>query len=756
MTTHENSLYLTPYMVYQNKDHVIETLTPLVTLLLKIVKLVKPTDSVLTYVDEDDVADVFANSPDFFIKYVAKLAHEMKKKNLMNHAIQLAIKELINENVWLPYGYDTETVLQDAFNPAVERAMGAANFIISQMEQMEQMVQLDPDSAQCIYLHDGTQFAKAQVGPHYDLSVLHYLTPHGLVNDLINGVDFIVNSEGILSLNAENLRQIWFYLMRNYNDDSRVTFAFSNYPYTIPFNDMDGSAEPLHMYIPPNQQNVVIPISYHSTYADVQLPSVAASQLPHRVAIDPINMIEQFAEDMRNVQLHANLRLSECPMEQLVSARVNFAGLTEPICSFLEGLFRITESFDDRRIEKYAIKIPYIYSINMQTMTCTRRQMLRHDAGIPLMTPAEFEHYNSTTNIEYHLIRYTMFQMMLSYRKFTFEDFQTCPEHHMTFDLYLRRGPGDVGYHYDLTSGNIVSSVGLLYCMPHGHVKVGPQLIPRRYRTDQIISDVNVIPMSAFIQRNSAILFNNATFAHSTPNVENFISRRPYQVGYEVRDRQHKRIHTAVLNVTHDPITFPESIRNKLSESSVNPSRTFLRSWHIVRISQAQLQNLAPPEDVVFSKGMSFQAMATDTMRECFEWLRTAGCMCVEVATDDASGEIVPPSKLPGHLRGGRIMSAAPNLHPNVHPKVKSKTQYSPQRSKMASPIRAYTLSISHLKQQIGSKLKKIRAVLQNPKQNMVVMSGPMRTQRRRAHSHSHTQYAPKKRSYTRKVLSAP
>jgi hypothetical protein len=75
----------------------------------------------------------------------------------------------------------------------------------------------------------------------------------------------------------------------------------------------------------------------------------------------------------------------------------------------------------------------------------------------------------------------------------------------------------------------------------------------------------------------------------------------------------------------------------------------------------------------------------------------------------------------------------------------------------MASPIRAYTLSISHLKQQIGSKLKKIRAVLKNPKQNIVVMSGPMRTQRqrRRAHSHSHTQYAPKKRSHTRKVRSA-
>ena len=626
-------------------------------------------------------------------------------------------------------------------------------------------VRLDPDSAQCIHVYDGTQFAKAQAGTRYDVSMLYCLTPRGLlVNNLINGVDFIINSEGILSLNLTNVKPITFSLLRESpDDDPRITFAFSNYAHTIPFSSIDWVTEPLYVYVPQSQQDVVIPISYHSEYVDVQLPSVAASQLRYTNVIDPIKMIEQFAGDMRNVQLHANLQIPECPMEQLVSARVNFAHLTEPICSFLDGLFQITEQYDDSRLEKYAIKVPYIYSINMQTMTCTRRRMLQHDLGIPLMTPEEFAHYNRLTAIEDHLIRYTMFQMMLSYRKFTFDEFQTCPEHHITFDLYLRRGAGDVGYHYDLTPDTIASSVGLLYNMRHGHVKVGPQLIPRRYRTDREISDINVIPMSAFIQRNSAILFNNITFSHSTPNVENFISRMPYQAGYEVRDREHNRIYTARLNVTHDPITFPENIRNKLSESSVNPSRTFLRSWHIVHISPAQLENLAPTEDVLFSKGVPFHQMATETMRECFEWLRTAGCMCVEVATDAASGEIVPPSKLPGHLRGGRIMpsvSAAPNLqfvHPNVHPKVKSKTQYSSHRSKIASPIRAYTLSISHLKQQIGSKVKKIRAVLKNPKQNIVVMSGPMRTQRRRrAHSQSHSQKSPNKRSYTRKVRSAP
>jgi hypothetical protein len=56
------------------------------------------------------------------------------------------------------------------------------------------------------------------------------------------------------------------------------------------------------------------------------------------------------------------------------------------------------------------------------------------------------------------------------------------------------------------------------------------------------------------------------------------------------------------------------------------------------------------------------------------------------------------------------------------------------------------------MKQQIGSKLEKIRAVLNNPKKNLLVMSGP--TTQRRAHSYSHTQYAPRKRSQTRKVRS--
>jgi hypothetical protein len=823
---------------YYQDAQVIATLTPLVTLLININKLVKPSKLSLSDANIDDVFEW--GNPDVFMKNVNSLEHEMRKKKLLDKQLESAINELKNDDVWLPFGFDNEKDGSE-FNPAVKRAMVAANFIIGQMQppgqaaaassaaaayssdsadsadsasmgsneplqmqqmqqmpmaqmqqmpqmqQMQQMpmaqiVQLDRDSVPCLYVYDNwtSKFVKAKVGERYDLSVLFCLTPRGFVRDLVGGIDFNINADGILTLNPANVKQISFRLTKVSHDHPKVTF--STYGQTIPFNRDTGVTQPLHLYVPQTQQDVVIPISYHSDYVDVPLPSITASQLrPDRISIDPTQMIEQFAGDMRNVHLHADLRLPECPMEELVSARVNFARLTEPICSFLDLLFQHTEALDANMKNKYATKIPYIYTINMRDMTCTRRQIMSHELEefIPLVSIADFESFNRSSQLEEHLIRYTMFQMMLSYRKFTFEEFQTCPEHHITFDLYLRRGAGEVGYHYDLTPGNIVSSVGLLYSMPHGHVKVGPQLIPRRYRRDQQISGADVAPMSAFIKRNSAVLFSNAVVAHSTPHVEHFMSRTPYDVGLEVKDQQHKTIYHTTLHVTHAPITFPESIKKKLEESAKNPSRTFLRSWHIVAISPEQLKKLGPPQHVVFSNGMPFHVMATETMTACFEWLITEGCMCIEVGMDAATGEIVPPLKMPGHLQGGRIMSAAvPNpqqlkvlspqpqqlktqqpqqsqqLKPLNPLKPQSKTQYS-HRSKMASPIRgSSTLSISHLKQQIGSKLKKIRAILKNPKKNFVVMAGRLLTQRR-ARSHSHTQYAPKKRSHTRKVRSA-
>ena len=74
--------YFTAYQAYRDNKHVIATLTPLVTLLINIDKLVKPANSTLSEVE--DVADVFEwVTPDFFMKHVNSLEHEMKKRNCL-------------------------------------------------------------------------------------------------------------------------------------------------------------------------------------------------------------------------------------------------------------------------------------------------------------------------------------------------------------------------------------------------------------------------------------------------------------------------------------------------------------------------------------------------------------------------------------------------------------------------------------------------------------------------------------------------
>ena len=529
------------------------------------------------------------------------------------------------------------------------------------------MVQMDELSSSCLYCRDpmrtDVSFIQTVHGTQYNLATLFCLTSSGFgsLHDLKMGDsfgdDFMIYDQGRqLRLNPSHVKQISFGLTSESSDHPRVTLEFANGGYTIPFNSR-GVTESLHIYVPLNQQNAVIHISYHSDYVDVQMSRISAWQLNAAVTlIDPNSMIATFAKDMRNVHLHANLQLPQCPMEQLVSARVNFAGLTEPICAFLDNLFTSTEGLDNKDPKKYAIKIPYIYSINMQTMTCTRTLMTGHELEktIPLVTVEEFAHFNATTTpdgltLEQHLIRYTLFQMMLSYRKFTWAEFLTCPVHSITFDLYLRRDASQVVYHYDLTPGNLVSSVGLLYSMPEGHMKMGPQIIPRRYRTDitDALIDKNVMPMCAFVMRNSAILFNNATSAHTTPNVPNFLSREDYTAPYEVKNSQHATIYSTMLNVTHEKITIPPSIRAKLMQSSdpSRTSRTFLRSWHIVDISPEQEANLGITEPVAFSMSMPFGEMATRTMEECFAWVRKAGCTCIEVGMDQA-GEVIFPSKI--------------------------------------------------------------------------------------------------------------
>jgi hypothetical protein len=453
-------------------DYVITTLTPLVKLLIQIGELATPNgESILGGLETDNDINtrVGTLTPNQIILHVSGLKHTLQR--MVKSDVLANMNELIKEDVWVPFGETTDTrgILQfddkknKEFEAAVGIAMRAAQNIIVAIQQpqmlpmqrsdlvegegimdepqpSQDMVQLDQDSAQCVFGYDATRsppFVQARVGVKYMISMLGCLTPRGIVRDLIRGEDFVITGDDILSLNQRNVKQFEFRLTAASRDHPRVTFAFPNYVHTIPLNDQ--AEVQLHIYVPVSQQNVVIPMSYHSDYVDVQLPSLSILQLPPLNLINPTQMIELFASDLQNVYLHANLQLESCPMEQLVSARVNFAALTEPICSFLDILFTQTEAFSEELAGKH-VKVPYIYTINMQNMTCIRTHIMKHDLSIPIITSDQFEKFNVMTtadglNIEQHLIRYTLFQMMLTYRKFTFEDFRTCPEHHIMFDL---------------------------------------------------------------------------------------------------------------------------------------------------------------------------------------------------------------------------------------------------------------------------------------------------------------------------------
>ena len=435
----------------QMVDHVITTLTPLVVLLLQIDVLVNPPRSILSGVDVADVDDVFDRfSPNAFLTYFAALHKILKKHRVPEHAFV----QLTSDDVWLPFGEKSDLeqnlIFDNAtFVTAVADAIRAANTVLAALALAlappappvlvpppppppvlvplaplapNPLVTIDPSSTVYVGHRDPAGIIRQTTSvSQYALDTLHYLTPTGFMPILEGDPNLYTIHAMALHLNPHHLKTVRFQPTHRSVDNPTLSFQFSE-PVSMPFVE----AEELHFCIPPNQMTVVIPITYHSDYADVLLPLVPVSQLPDVVTINPNEMIAQFAEDLRNVHLHANLGLPECPMEELVSARVNFAHLTEPICSFLDTLFMLTAGMENTNPVKSGTKIPYIYSINMQTMSCTRIPMLSHDLGIPLMPAHQFEELNQGTQIEAHLIRYTMFQMMLTYRKFTWDDFLTC------------------------------------------------------------------------------------------------------------------------------------------------------------------------------------------------------------------------------------------------------------------------------------------------------------------------------------------
>jgi hypothetical protein len=615
---------------------------------------------------------------------------------------------------------------------------------------MGNLVSVDEAASVCTYYIDPSSgvIRKTEIGGTYDSTHLRCMTPNGLIPlSGLSPMDGRIDGS-VVRMNPANVKQLGFQLTQPAPRDHEKSVVVHGI--TIPFLQSMQTV-PFYIYVPETQRDVVIPMTYHTSMIKVSLPIIAASQLPILIPIDPTAMTLQFASDLRNVNLYANLQLPECPGEQMVYARVNFGDITEPICRALDEMFERTQHVpltvgpdaDDVAIAAATaaihVRVPYLYKINMRNMTCQKSFMHAHDLGIPLMPVDEF----NALNIEAELMRYTMFQMMFTHRKIGHQAFLEIQEDYMIlFDFYLRRDQEQHVYHYDLTAAFPVSSVALLYSIPPGQVKVGPHVIPLKYRTNVEFPHLQgtvvdqVVPVTPFVTRNSVAMFNNVVLSHSTPNVEEFLRRGQHQSVYEIHEVQGpERLlsYQGHVRVEHPEMEVPQSIVDRLAESRQS-ARTFLRSWHVLGVSESQQRNQEPFVDVF----ENFATFADHCIRQSGVWLQQSPCDCVQVFFN-TEGETILPQKTPGHM-GGKVASTS---HVKTNLQVKRVSPLSKSsRSSGAILSRTRTIrasTISNAREYIRTKLKKLKTVFENPTKNVIVTISTQKS-RTRSHTRSHSQ----------------
>lgn len=615
---------------------------------------------------------------------------------------------------------------------------------------MGNFVSVDEASSACIYYIDPASgvIRKTEIGQIYDSTHLRCMTPYGLMPlSSLSHMDGVVHGT-LVRMNPANVKQLGFQLTQPAPRDQDKSVSIHGV--MIPFLP-SMQTFPFHVYVPESQRDVVIPMTYHTNMIEVPLPSVAASQLPVLIPINPTEMTVQFASALKNVNLYADLQLPECPGEQMVYARFNLEAITEPICRALDEMhertqhvpLRLEPGADDAAIAAARaavhVRVPYLYKINMRNMTCQKSFMSDHDLGIPLMPVDEF----NALNIEAELMRYTMFQMMFTHRKIGHQAFLEIQEDYMIlFDFYLRRAQDMTGFHYDLTSAFPVSSVALLYSIPPGQVKVGPHVIPVRYRTNLIYPNLQgtvvdqVVPVTPFVMRNVVAMFNNVVLSHATPDVGEFLRRGQRESTYEVHDVQGPErltLYQGHVSVVHPEMEVPQSIVDKLEESSQS-ARTFLRSWHVLGVSQSQQRNQGPFVDVF----QNFATFAEQWITQSVVWLQHNPCACVQVFPN-IQGEMILPQKMPGHM-GGKVASSR-RVQTNLQVKrisPISKSLRSP--GAMSSKTRAIRAStISNAREYIRTKLKKLKTVFENPAKNVMVTISTQKS-RTRSYTRSHSQ----------------
>lgn len=617
-------------------------------------------------------------------------------------------------------------------------ALPAATFNLHLPLPENPLVKIDPESASCLYHND------LLMGPQHPLQGIHYapqhllcLTPSGMIQFAhLDRSDYSVIS-GVLSLNLLRIKHVVCRLTDQSprDQDKRIEMLGMSRPF------IDEQTEPFHFYVPSNQQNVVVEIMYQTNLFKMLVANVAASQLPSFIRVDPHAMTYKFATDLRNVHFFDE-NTARLRKENTVYARVHCDQFTDPLCATLERLLYLVPDSNDP--ESKNLRVPYLYKINMRSLTCQKSLMHADrmmangiDDSLPLMSEALYD----SLNVENSLIDYMIFQMMFTYGKKNFEELMSITDDYMmVFDFYLRRSQSQHGFHYDTSKGFEVSTFGLLYHMPPGSIKVGPHVmaLPFSGRAPLMtvrasncggfpaslpIVNTRYKPITPFVQNKTIVLFDNTVGAHSTPNMGAFLNR-----GDCLEHYHHPMMHadSAAVDVTFPDMGMPPLLVEQLQQSSLGP-RAFVRSWRVLQLYAGQQSS----QDE-WSQPMNhemFQSKAQECALKFHGWLEQEPCQHMQVDVQSGS---YPSDLPPGHFGGNGKHNHL--MRPTRHRDIVKRMSLSTSLNLKSKPtIRAST--ISNAREYIRTKLKKIKTIFENPNKNLIIMFSPQK-----AGSRSHSQ----------------
>jgi hypothetical protein len=469
------------------------------------------------------------------------------------------------------------------------------------------------------------------------------------ISQFTQGIDFIVSSTGSITMNPENLIRIKFSLMdtKHANDSPRIDWTTSSNTHIekvfSPSNECN-----IYFYLNGRDRTAVsknprtLIFTYKTLYIMVSIPiqiTSSTSDVIHNLY--PERLTRAYCEDARNVHFY---KINQGQIPDFVTARLYHQMVTEPICGLLQELFTANP-------DTSAVKIPFIYQINISERCFRKIEIIQHDLAIPLYPLETFNQFNHDNRVDNCLFTYMFFmfwiicnastQYMIARNEFT-----------MMFDFYLRRPPESVGYHYDSTEWSVVDNVGLLYSMGDDEIKSGPQLIP--YGFDRPFTpNMNANAYGSLVQRGGIIVFNNKHFTHTTPHLASIINRIPYQASYVKSNTDRSQPVGTIVVTPEAGMQLPDELKTRLLQSSQSP-RTFLRSWNLVTLSPDQLANLRKKENgeldfIIMYQGDGFSERMVQYTNMCEKWKADEKCDCIDVSTYDRM------PRYHGYITGGRM-----------------------------------------------------------------------------------------------------